>query len=167
MDATAAVLWAARDTALVPHAAWHRASEAPAAPDPGLAAEARRRCAPHARGGSVAVPAIHGGDVLAVVELASCEEDEPQALLMRSFTGIGHELGRFLAGRRGELEASLLTVREREVLQLAAGGHSRARDRRTARGQPGHRPDASREPLPGSLERPTARRRSPRHCVAA
>jgi DNA-binding NarL/FixJ family response regulator len=73
---------------------------------------------------AVAIPAIFGDDVLAVVELGSREEAELTERLMRSLSGIGHELGRFLAHRRGELEPPLLTARELEVLQLAARGLS-------------------------------------------
>jgi two-component system, NarL family, nitrate/nitrite response regulator NarL len=36
--------------------------------------------------------------------------------------GIGHEIGHFLAGRRGELVGSGLSPRSVEVLQLAARG---------------------------------------------
>jgi ATP/maltotriose-dependent transcriptional regulator MalT len=43
---------------------------------------------------------------------------------MRSLTGIGYELGQFLARRRGEIEPATLTARELEVIQLAAQGHS-------------------------------------------
>jgi ATP/maltotriose-dependent transcriptional regulator MalT len=58
------------------------------------------------------------------VELLSREEIEPTRRLTRSLTAIGHELGRFLDGRRGELGPKLLTRRELEVLQLAADGYS-------------------------------------------
>jgi ATP/maltotriose-dependent transcriptional regulator MalT len=58
------------------------------------------------------------------VELLSLEEIEPSRRLTRSLTGIGHELGRFLDGRRGELGPKLLTPRELQVLQLAADGYS-------------------------------------------
>ena len=73
---------------------------------------------------SIAFPAIGSKEVLAVVELLSREELEPTRRLTRSLTGIGHELGRFLDGRRGELGPKLLTPRELEVLQLAADGYS-------------------------------------------
>ena len=42
--------------------------------------------------------------------------------LLRSLTGIGYELGEFLAHRRGELKPAALTPRQLEVLQLAAQG---------------------------------------------
>ncbi|MEA2246684.1 MAG: hypothetical protein QOH46_1213 [Solirubrobacteraceae bacterium] len=74
--------------------------------------------------GAVAIPAITGEEVLAVVELVSREEAELTDRLMRSLTGIGHELGQFLSRRRGELEPPVLTPRETEVLRLAAQGLS-------------------------------------------
>jgi PAS domain S-box-containing protein len=75
-------------------------------------------------GGAVALPALHGQEVLAVVELHLCEPLGGGAAdrLMRSLTSIGHELGEFLVHRRGELKPSALTPRELEVLQLAAQG---------------------------------------------
>jgi PAS domain-containing protein/DNA-binding CsgD family transcriptional regulator len=76
---------------------------------------------------AVAVPAVVPDGVLAVVELLSREEAGLTERVMRSLTGIGHELGRFLGRRRGELEASLLSPREIEVLQLAAHGLSAPR----------------------------------------
>jgi DNA-binding NarL/FixJ family response regulator len=72
--------------------------------------------------GGVAIPAIQGEEVLAIIELASREEAELTQRLMRTLTGIGHELGQFFGRRRGELEAPLLTPRQLEVLQLAAAG---------------------------------------------
>ena len=72
--------------------------------------------------GGVAIPAIHDQDVLAVIELASRDETEIDERLTRSLTGIGSEVGHFLARRRGELEGPVLTAREIEVLALAAEG---------------------------------------------
>ncbi len=72
--------------------------------------------------GGIAIPAVDGREVLAVIELASREEAEVTERLMRSLTGIGHEMGHFLSRRRGELEAPVLTAREIEVLALAAEG---------------------------------------------
>jgi PAS domain S-box-containing protein len=74
--------------------------------------------------GAVAIPALAGEEVLAVVELKSDEEVELTPRLMRSLCGIGSELGQFLDHRRGELAEPLLTPREIEVLQLGAGGLS-------------------------------------------
>jgi PAS domain S-box-containing protein len=76
--------------------------------------------------GGVAFAVLDGEEVLAVVELYSCEDAEPSERLMRSLVGIGHELGQFLKRRRGELGSALLTAREVEVLQLAARGKSAA-----------------------------------------
>jgi PAS domain S-box-containing protein len=73
---------------------------------------------------ALAVPALHGTEVLAVVELYSREDDEIPERLMRSLIGVGYELGGFLARRRGELKPVPLTPRELEVLQLAAQGLS-------------------------------------------
>jgi DNA-binding CsgD family transcriptional regulator len=76
--------------------------------------------------GAVALPAKHAGEVLAVVEFYLCEPADAAVTdrLLRSLSSIGCELGRFLAGRRGELKPLPLTPRELEVLQLAAQGHS-------------------------------------------
>jgi PAS domain S-box-containing protein len=73
--------------------------------------------------GAVALPAIHAREVLAVLEFC-CEpvSVDVSDRLMRSLTGIGYELGEFLAHRRGELKPAALTPRQLEVLQLAAQG---------------------------------------------
>lgn len=75
-----------------------------------------------ARTGAIAVPAIDGEEVLAVVELNSEREIRLSERLMRSLHGIAYELGHFLARRRAELGAQLLTAREIDVLQHAAAG---------------------------------------------
>jgi PAS domain S-box-containing protein len=72
----------------------------------------------------VAIPALAGEQVLAVVDLHSNEHADFGERLMRSLTGVGYELGAFLARRRGELQKSPLTDRELQVLQLAARGLS-------------------------------------------
>jgi PAS domain S-box-containing protein len=77
--------------------------------------------------GAVAIPALMGDEVLAVVELKTDRDFRIGERLMRSLYGIAHELGHFLARRRGELAAPLLTPREIEVLQLAAEGLSAPR----------------------------------------
>jgi DNA-binding CsgD family transcriptional regulator len=74
--------------------------------------------------GRVAIPAISGSEVLAIVELLSREEAELTERLMRSLTGIAYELGAFLDRRRGELDGPVLTARELQVLQLSAHGFS-------------------------------------------
>ena len=74
--------------------------------------------------GLVAIPVVHAGELLAVVELVSTEETTLTERFTRSLAGIGHEVGEFLAHRRGELVPPPLTARELEVLQLAAQGYS-------------------------------------------
>lgn len=73
---------------------------------------------------ALAIPAVDGRRVLAVIELWRDREIVLGERLTRSLCGISHELGHFLARRGGELAAALLTPREIEVLQLAAEGLS-------------------------------------------
>ena len=70
----------------------------------------------------IAIPAIDGRHVLAVVGLKRDREIVLGERLMRSLCGIPHELGHFLARRRAELAAPLLSAREIEVLQHGAAG---------------------------------------------
>jgi DNA-binding CsgD family transcriptional regulator len=72
--------------------------------------------------GLVALPALDGDEVMAVLELHSREESQPTKRLMRSLSSIGHELGRFLRSRHGELKPLPLTERELEVLTMMAKG---------------------------------------------
>jgi PAS domain S-box-containing protein len=90
------------------------------------APETARQVAARSEGlrGAVAIPAVHDGEVLAVVELASREETELTQRLMRSLTAISSELGHFLARRRGELGDPVLTARELDVIRLTAQGRS-------------------------------------------
>ena len=74
--------------------------------------------------GALALPALSGDEVLAVLDFYSREEAELTDRLLRSLTGIAHELGHFLERRRSELQPRTLTAREIEVLQLAAHGLS-------------------------------------------
>jgi PAS domain S-box-containing protein len=74
--------------------------------------------------GAVAIPAVHAGEVLAVLTFSARDELELTDRLHATLTGIAHELGAFLARRSAELMPSVLTPREREVLQLAASGCS-------------------------------------------
>jgi PAS domain S-box-containing protein len=84
---------------------------------------ARRASAARDRlGGIIALPALAGEEVLAVIELHSSEATALTPRLLRTFTGIGHEVGRFLAAHRGDLAPALITDREREVLALLAKG---------------------------------------------
>jgi PAS domain S-box-containing protein len=71
----------------------------------------------------VAIPALHGEEVLAVLEFFSePARSDLSDRKIRSFTGIGHELGQFLSHRRGELSPRVLTPRELQVLQAASHG---------------------------------------------
>jgi DNA-binding CsgD family transcriptional regulator len=70
----------------------------------------------------LAIPALLGEEVLAVVELCTKHETELTGRLRRLLIGVGHELGLFLARRRGELGASPLTARQLEILWLASQG---------------------------------------------
>ncbi len=157
LDCVEGVFWVPRDDVLVPRVIWHELDVVPrfetaAGPRPlrrpsglpGRAWEAHRPLswahgdpvtadppdgAPHSKGlrGAIAIPALMDGEVLAVVELKGDSEITIGDRLMRSLYGIAHELGHFLARRGGELAAPLLTAREIEVLQLAAGGLSAPR----------------------------------------
>jgi DNA-binding CsgD family transcriptional regulator/PAS domain-containing protein len=73
-------------------------------------------------GADLAIPALLGDEVVAVVELPLREVGHSTERLMRSLVGLGHELGQFLGRRRGQIGAARLTARELEVLQLAARG---------------------------------------------
>jgi len=76
--------------------------------------------------GALAVPARFADQTFAVIELLSFAPIVSDERLLAALDGIGHEVGRFLGGRRGELNAPVLTRRELEVLQLAAQGLSTA-----------------------------------------
>lgn len=76
---------------------------------------------------ALAFPVLAGDVTLAVVAVYSQEDVGASERLMRSLVGIGHELGQFLARRRGELGRPALTPRETEVVQLAARGNSGVR----------------------------------------
>ena len=75
--------------------------------------------------GVLAVPAIHGDDVLAVLTFGSRRQAVLADRYMRSLLGIGYEIGHFLARRTGELSAPTLTPRELQVLQLSANRRAR------------------------------------------
>ena len=76
--------------------------------------------------GAIALPALAGDDVLAIIELRADREIQVGERLRRSLYGISHELGHFFARRGGELDEppALLTAREVEMLQHAAQGLS-------------------------------------------
>jgi PAS domain S-box-containing protein len=71
---------------------------------------------------AVAIPALHGDGVLAVVELNSRDPGLLGRTLMHSLHAVGSEVGQFLWHRRGELDPPALTPRQLEVLRLAAAG---------------------------------------------
>jgi PAS domain S-box-containing protein len=140
MDYSAGTLWVPDGDLLVARTTWRSAladpSELPAggderlAPGVGLAGRAWERGEPltgDGPGGALAIPARDGDEVVAVVDLRAATDPDHSRRLLRSLAGIGAELGRFLGHRRGELEPAVLTAREREILQLAAAGHSAPR----------------------------------------
>jgi len=118
------VLWVPRGGTLIARVTWHARSAAPPELTHVLAGRALAQREPVSLGPGIAVPAISGDEVLAVVELTSREEIELTGPLKQSLTGIGYELGQFLARRRGQLGEQLLTPRELEVLRLGARGLS-------------------------------------------
>jgi DNA-binding CsgD family transcriptional regulator len=76
--------------------------------------------------GALAFPALHGEEVLAVFEFHSREEIDLTPRFATSLSAIGDESGEFLSRHRGQLDARKLTVREVQILQLAAGGGTTA-----------------------------------------
>jgi len=74
--------------------------------------------------GAMVFPAVHAGEVLAVVELYYRDELRPTARLSQTMGAIGHELGAFLSHHRGQLRPPWLTPREMQILRLAADGFS-------------------------------------------
>lgn len=72
----------------------------------------------------LAFPALGPDGPIAVLTFYSQDRRPPTPRLERTLTGIGRELGRFLARRRGQLRARPLSARELEVLHLAAEGLS-------------------------------------------
>jgi len=150
LDCVAGIFWVPRADVLVPLVVWHETGDEslfeaqtrarPLRRGDGLAGrvwEVRAPLSwtlantapaasadPAGLSGAIAVPALMGEAVLAVVELDADREIRIGERLMRSLIGISHELGHFLARRGGELSGPRLTPREVEVLQLAADGLS-------------------------------------------
>jgi PAS domain S-box-containing protein len=95
---------------------------------PGAGSPPEREDAIRAAGltATVAIPAVMVAETLAVLEFLSGDPVEPTDQLMRALTGIGHEVGYFLAQHRGQLVDPVLTPREIQVLQLAARAYSPA-----------------------------------------
>lgn len=71
---------------------------------------------------TVAIPATHRGATLAIFELFAPERRELDDEVLATLTGVGRQLGAFLATHRGLLAPPVLTPREREVLGLATEG---------------------------------------------
>jgi DNA-binding CsgD family transcriptional regulator len=67
-------------------------------------------------------PALIDDEAIAVLTFYSFDRRQPSARLIRTLTGIGRELGRFLGSRRAQLAPRPLSPREIEVLGLAAEG---------------------------------------------
>lgn len=59
--------------------------------------------------GALAFPALHDGNVIAVLEFFSRERIELTDRLNRSLVGSGYQLGQFLHRRRGEIDSRVLT----------------------------------------------------------
>jgi DNA-binding CsgD family transcriptional regulator len=153
LDCLAGIFWIPVDDVLVPRVFWHGESVTADRPEvgalprgvglPGRAWDAALPLSLPAADaidgapaqpspldgltGALAIPAVDGQAVLAIVELRADREIVLGERLTRSLWGISHELGHFLARRGGELAAPLLTPREIEVLQLAAEGLSARR----------------------------------------
>jgi PAS domain S-box-containing protein len=147
LDCVAGVLWVPADDVLVARAFWQSRSIDASALEAEIGglrlrrgagfsgsvwqtkqprtrsdASERRRGARHVRS-LVAIPALHGEEVLAVLEFFSePARSDLSDRKIRSLLGIGHELGQFLSHRRGELSPSILTPRELQVLQAASQG---------------------------------------------
>lgn len=71
-----------------------------------------------------AFPVVLEDELLAVIELHSGAGEELTPQLAATLSAIGAQLAHFLARRRARLGSSPVSEREREVLQLAAGGAS-------------------------------------------
>jgi PAS domain S-box-containing protein len=118
LDFAAAALWVPEDGRLTPRVSWGEAPD-----QPGLALLGWHGRTPVHQRGAIAIPVMTGQEVLAVIELYSRGEVSVTERLMETLTGIGYEVGQFLAHRRSELSPPALTERELQVLQLAARGN--------------------------------------------
>jgi DNA-binding CsgD family transcriptional regulator len=153
LDCAAGIFWVPADDVLEPRVVWHvdpsespteaASSAGPVRQGMGLAGQAWEAGSPlsltlarapadpddltlsgEEPAAAVAIPALTRDDVLAVVELQAESKIRVNDRMMRSLTGIAHELGYFLSRRGGELAGAVLTAREIEMLQLAAHGLS-------------------------------------------
>jgi PAS domain S-box-containing protein len=73
---------------------------------------------------ALALPAVHDDQAIAVLTFYSFDPRPPSERLLRTLSGIGSELGRFLSRRRADLEERRLSPRELDVLRLAAEGNT-------------------------------------------
>jgi DNA-binding CsgD family transcriptional regulator len=73
---------------------------------------------------ALAFPAVGDSGPVAVLTFYAFDRRSAGDRLVQTLTGIGRELGRFLAARRSELGSRMLTERELEVLRLAAEGNT-------------------------------------------
>ncbi len=73
---------------------------------------------------SLAFPAVGDDGPLAVLSFYSFDKHESSERLVRTLTGIGRELGRFLDRRRADLSPRRISKRELDVLRLAAEGNT-------------------------------------------
>ncbi len=72
----------------------------------------------------LAFPAVGDDGPLAVLSYYSFHKHEPSQRLLRTLTGIGRELGRFLERRRADLAPRRISKRELDVLRLASEGNT-------------------------------------------
>jgi ATP/maltotriose-dependent transcriptional regulator MalT len=72
----------------------------------------------------LAFAATNDDGPLAVLTFYALDRRIPSERLLRTLSGIGRQLGRFLSGRRAELGSGRLSERELEVLTLAAEGNT-------------------------------------------
>ena len=102
---------------------------------------------PQGLGATLAFPCAKSGEVLGVVELYSTARPEWSGHVMQVLAHAGAGFGALFARRRGELGLTPLSLREVEVLTLAARGLPVGGIARDAHDQPGNRQDPSRTHL--------------------
>jgi PAS domain S-box-containing protein len=90
----------------------------------GLTGSRRRAAARAGLRSGFTLPAVGHAGVMGVLTFYSSDRRTPSDRFIRTLSGIGQELGRFLEGRRPELGTGRLSVRELQILTLAAGGNS-------------------------------------------
>lgn len=73
---------------------------------------------------AIVFAAVGDDGPLAVLSFYALDKRHTSERLLRTLTGIGRELGRFLSQRRAELGPRRLSARELEVLRLAAEGNT-------------------------------------------